>query len=58
MTKKDYEKIASVIFRCGDIISKQKLIADLADAFAQDNPRFDRDRFFNACYSRPLLRRK
>lgn len=62
MTKKDYEKIAQV-FRSLDqftnyateTYSARDAWIDLrnriATEFAIDNPRFDRQRFYDACYS-------
>ncbi len=64
MTKKHYVLIAAVINarlkreyeiqRAGNevraaIITLQVLANDLARAFAQDNARFDAERFINAC---------
>ncbi len=64
MSKKDYELIASAVWRSGaamrigrtrkDIAigreQMQKLIAgDLAATLSHDNPRFDKDRFLKAC---------
>lgn len=55
MTRKDYEKMATVIrsHRKDDDGTSSAVIAsiaiDLAQVFATDNPRFDRARFFGAC---------
>lgn len=58
MTKKDYEKFADMLlgYRCcnldedGDrVISVLGVAQDIADIFAADNPRFDRERFLQAC---------
>jgi hypothetical protein len=61
MTKKDYIIIARSIWRSGFIQDKnqvrqkakedmRRLIAiDLASEMAQDNPRFDRVKFMEAC---------
>jgi hypothetical protein len=62
MTKKDYEKIASVI---GGVAAKydetsaspitdvlDRIVEDLCAIFASDNPRFDRDKFIAACEPR------
>jgi len=57
MTKKDYEKIAKVIHgqkvRYMFDAQSQAVVYDLAEAIAnslaQDNPRFDRERFLKAC---------
>ena len=61
MTKKDYELIAGAIWRSGFIKDKNKirqeakervrhLIAiDLSSSLANDNPRFNREKFMSAC---------
>lgn len=56
MTKKDYVKIAGVIkeYRHQKRIEGYNwdlsdLAQDLAVVFASDNPRFDQDRFLEAC---------
>ena len=52
MTRKDYELIARVISNsdgCFDEISKAFLIDNFANELASENPRFDRNRFANAC---------
>ena len=56
MTKKHYEAIASII-ECNTmgqhVTTPGKILdniaEDLADYFATDNPRFDRDKFMIAC---------
>jgi len=61
MTKKDYELIATAVWRAGFITDKNKvreqakkdrarLIAiNLATDLKRDNERFDEDRFMSAC---------
>ena len=54
MTKKDYTTIATTIGKriAGNDIadsSAYKLASELADYFEQDNPRFNRNRFFKLC---------
>ncbi|HEY1295418.1 MAG TPA: hypothetical protein VGJ60_20260 [Chloroflexota bacterium] len=56
MTKRDYERIASVLVRFSNLQAQVEVgaataaIADsLANVFAIDNPRFNRDRFLAAC---------
>ncbi len=61
MTRKDYELIASVFavnnpgFNTGDdwitgrVEQFQAIINDTANMLANDNPRFDRERFLKAC---------
>lgn len=50
MTKKDFEAIARILkSKDGRIDAVEMIAEDLADLFAADNPRFDRDRFIEAC---------
>lgn len=60
MTKKDYELIAAAVRHergewaedtwTKDIeIGRAAVVLAIAHALAQDNPRFDRDRFLKAC---------
>lgn len=57
MTKKDYELIARALKRAHENVNGGQTVEDgaklaaeyLADALAQDNPRFDRERFLTAC---------
>jgi len=55
MTRKDYQLIASAIngqrqgFGRGETVAISSLAETLADALAQDNPRFDRAKFLTAC---------
>lgn len=67
MTKKDYERAAEMV-RCeyphginSDSVAEgscgqQAIVTFLAEFFAGDNSRFDRDRFIQAC--QPKERRK
>lgn len=52
MTRKDYNLIAAVLNKFtgdqGDVIDRDAMAYDLADALAADNPRFDRHRFLVA----------
>lgn len=53
MTKKHYKAIAKILFN-GNRDDKYAFVIypimqDLANYFAQDNPRFDRERFLEAC---------
>ena len=56
MTRKDYELIAEVLRNSNEIIDEISM-AFLIDNFAKElvleNPRFDRDRFANACGMTP-----
>jgi hypothetical protein len=56
MTRKDYQAIAEVISTLADkyqfddgryIVSE--IASDLAEVLQNDNPRFDRQRFLDAC---------
>lgn len=61
MTKRDYQAIARAIYQTREMIYRDPshdevrdlLLADLAerlsDVMAADNPRFDRERFIEAC---------
>lgn len=56
MTKKDYEKIAAVILTHANAawgIHEARLVTslacDLAKTFSAENPRFNRDKFIEAC---------
>ncbi|HEY4963263.1 MAG TPA: hypothetical protein VIH90_01020 [Candidatus Saccharimonadales bacterium] len=65
MTKKDYIKAASILYneRCNFTFTANekhyvftensaqwcRIVQSLADWFANDNKRFDRERFLNAC---------
>jgi hypothetical protein len=56
MTRKDYVATASILnqYRIDaetiSITDFDKVVADFADMFQSDNERFDRERFFEACY--------
>ena len=55
MTRKDYQLIASAIselasdFGKGEVVAINLVADTLADALAQENPRFDRAKFLTAC---------
>lgn len=50
MTKKNYVQIAAILSEAGQYGDPVDYItAELCDVFAQDNPRFDRERFIAAC---------
>lgn len=67
-SKKDYEAIAGIVkehtfstirYRAtihpqdsSDIILKDDLVKHLSDYFEKDNPNFNRDLFFKACYGK------
>jgi hypothetical protein len=49
MTKKDFVLIAKVVFAEQDFVVRSRTAMRFADALATTNPRFDKDRFLNAC---------
>ena len=53
MTRKDYVKFAAMLKlereTYGNIVELGLIIDSIADIFAADNPRFDRERFAKAC---------
>lgn len=51
LTKKHYEEIARILKKhsSANYCSFGVLAEDLADYFLQDNPRFDKKKFFEAC---------
>lgn len=54
MTRKDYELIANAINDCvypgaGDYNTVRLVARKVADELAEDNPRFDRNKFLGAC---------
>ena len=49
MTKKDYELIAEVLREYINNSDYIYIVADLADVFASENPRFDYNKFLEAC---------
>lgn len=53
MTKKDYIKIAKLISDISDnktmAIEGGTLVVKLATIFQEDNPKFNRGKFFDAC---------
>lgn len=54
-TKKDYEAIGKVINDLTDSernIDRDDLVEHLSDYFGKDNPSFDRDLFYKACYKK------
>lgn len=56
-SKKDYEAIARIIKDLtteeGDI-AQGYLMEELSDYFEKDNPKFDRDKFYKACYEKEV----
>ena len=53
MTRKDYVIVAQILSSYKDLIGDEFTYHDLVDEFAgyfaEDNPRFDADRFITAC---------
>ena len=64
LTRKVFEQVAASVKKSVDKADKTKdltlrdfvydMAMELADYFEKENPRFDRDRFFNACGLRDL----
>jgi len=56
VSRKHYREIASIIAahtsKSGDVVHKRRLVEDLAAYFKADNPRFNMDRFSDACGKR------
>ena len=48
MTRKDYQRLASILKRYRDYRMMVSLVAEIADWLQDDNPRFDRERFHKA----------
>lgn len=51
MTRKDYVATAEILSDWADVMEYETLYAlakDFADYFSQDNPNFQRDRFYSA----------
>ena len=56
-SKKDYEAIARLINYLTDSegrIDRYDLVEHLSDYFEKDNPNFDRDKFYKACYGKEV----
>lgn len=59
MTKKHYEAIAKILHQSvqydfeGDYGLTTKVVNELADYFEQENPKFNRERFLQACGIEP-----
>ena len=49
MSSKDYQLIASVIRNNLDLSARQSIAYAFASALGDENPRFDRDKFIQAC---------
>ena len=52
MTRKDYVAVADILSKYGERIliwDFDNLVNDFADLMAEDNPRFMRERFVQAC---------
>ena len=52
MTRQHYEKVAEIIkaFPSGSTgCSQAKFAQEFAEMFGEDNPRFDREKFYIAC---------
>jgi len=52
MTRKDYVETAKILNQFADTIDShvfQDLIFEFSEWFSADNPRFDENKFFDAC---------
>jgi hypothetical protein len=52
MTRKDYVETASILNKFADTIDShtfQDLIFEFSEWFSADNPRFDENKFWDAC---------
>jgi len=49
MTRKDYVETAKILHQFADRIDFEDLIFEFSEWFASDNPRFDEQKFFDAC---------
>lgn len=49
MTKKDYAAVARALVRALGYSNRCRAARELAQEFAQANPRFDREKFLLAC---------
>jgi hypothetical protein len=52
MTRKDYVETAKILNNFVDVIDKNDfddLVFQFSDWFASDNPRFDEQKFYDAC---------
>uniref|UniRef100_A0A6M3LP76 Uncharacterized protein n=1 Tax=viral metagenome TaxID=1070528 RepID=A0A6M3LP76_9ZZZZ len=60
VTKQHFEAIANIINNCrrledmpdSEHIDTDRIVESMADYFEEQNERFDRDRFYKACYKR------
>ena len=50
MSRKDYQRLASILKRYRDYCMMTSLVAEIADWLQDDNPRFDRERFRKAVF--------
>lgn len=58
VTRRHYIKIAEIIDMTtthGGLINKEKLLEELCDFFKSENPRFDKDKFTEACTMRDYV---
>ena len=57
MSRKDYTRAARIILRVSDAEIRRYLAQEFADMFAEDNPHFDRTRFYTEAGARVLVDR-
>lgn len=59
MTRKDYMAVSDILAEYAPHTAEPELfdqmLKDFADYMADDNPRFMRDKFLDACYSKIVM---
>jgi hypothetical protein len=58
MTRKDYIETAKILNQFADSIDShafQDLVFEFSEWFSADNPRFDEDKFWDACVKESLI---
>jgi hypothetical protein len=59
MTRKDYIAVSDILSEYAPLIEQHELfdqmVNDFADYLADDNPRFMRGKFIDACYSKIVM---
>lgn len=53
MTRKDYIRVSDILNKYSEILSPEDfagIVEDFAEFFSEDNPRFDINRFIDACW--------
>lgn len=55
MSRKDYVRAARIILMVSDVEIREYLAQEFASMFHEDNPHFDRDRFYAAAGAHGLV---